>query len=306
MLFMLNGCTKEVTIDIPGYEEQLVIDGRIETGQPPFILLSKSKEVYAPTDLNAFLNGYVTGAVVTVSDGTTTVVLDELCSNNLPPGSEEMAASMFGLTVAELANFNICAYTSFNTAIWGQVGKTYTLTVTFEGQTYTAETTIVQPTPLTDLYWKAEPETPNHGYSWITLSDPANQFDGYYFEVKRINTNPDGTTVDAGYTAPFNPVFNDEFFDGLTFDFAYENPKATGSSVPEEYRFLYPIGDTVVIKVSKLDRFVFEYFEKKYTQLATAGNPFATPTNIPTNITGGALGVWAGYSPIFDTLACYP
>ena len=305
-LSLLNGCTKEVTIDIPGYEEQLVIDGQIETGQPPFVLLAKSKEVYAPTDLSAFLNGFISGAIVTVSDGTTTVQLDELCSDNLPAGSEEIAAAMFGITVAELANYHICAYTSFNTAIWGQVGKTYTLTVTYEGKTYTAETSIVQPTSFENLYWKAEPGTPNHGYSWVTLSDPPNQYDAYRWEMKRINTNPDGSTVDAGYTKPFSPVFDDEFLDGLTFDFFYENPKATGPNYPDEYRWMYPIGDTVVIKLSKMDRYVYDFFEKKYTQLSTAGNPFATPTNIPNNIKGGALGIWAGYSPSFDTLVCQP
>jgi len=302
---LLNSCTKEVIIDIPGYEEQLVIDGQIETNQPPFVLISKSKEVYAPTDIDAFLNGYITGATVTVSDGTTTVQLDELCSNNLPPGAEETAAAMFGISVAELANYNICAYTTFNTAIWGQVGKTYTLTVTYEGQTYTAETTIVQPSALDDLYWKPEPDTPNHGFSWATLSDPANQYDAYFWQMKRINTNTDGSTVDGSFTPTFTPVFDDEFFDGLTFDFGYENPKAFGPNIPEEQRFLYAEGDTVVIKFSKLDRNVYEFLEKKYTQLATAGNPFATPTNIPNNISGGALGVWAGYSPVFDTLACY-
>ena len=302
---MLNGCTKEVVIDIPGYEEQLVIDGQIETDQPPFVLISKSKEVYAPTDLSAFLNGFVTGAIVTVSDGTTTVQLDELCSDNLPPGTEEIAAAMFGISVADLANYNICAYTSFNTAIWGQVGKTYTLTVTYEGKTYTAETSIVQPTPLDDLYWKPEPDTPNHGFSWATLSDPPNQYDAYFWQANLIYTNQAGISTDAGFTPTFNPVVDDEFFDGLTFDFGYENPRAFGSNVPEDYRFLYAEGDTVVIKFSKLDRNVYNFLEKKYTQLATAGNPFATPTNIPNNITGGALGVWAGYSPVFDTLVCY-
>ena len=67
---LLAGCTKEVQIDIPGYQEQLVIDGRIETGQPPIVLISRSKEVYASTDLDAFLSGYVSGAIVTVSNGT--------------------------------------------------------------------------------------------------------------------------------------------------------------------------------------------------------------------------------------------
>ena len=41
-------------------------------------------------------------------------------------------------------------------------------------------------------------------------------------------------------------------------------------------------------------------------QLQTAGNPFATPTNIINNISGDALGIWAGFSPSFDTLICLP
>jgi hypothetical protein len=55
-----------------------------------------------------------------------------------------------------------------------------------------------------------------------------------------------------------------------------------------------------------MDRAVFEFLEKKYVQISSAGNPFATPANIPTNITGGALGVWAGFSPWYDTLICQP
>ena len=303
---LLGSCTKEVTIDIPGFSEQLVIDGNIETGTPPFVLLSRSKEVYAPTDLNAFLNGFISGATVTVSDGTTTVVLDELCSDNLPPGTEEIAAGIFGIPVDQLANFHLCGYTTFNTAIWGEVGKTYTLTVEFEGKTYTSETTILPPTPPDSIYWQAEPSTPNFGYSWCQLTDPGSQYDAYKWEVKRINTNENGDPIDNGFTPVFNPVFDDEFFDGLTFKFFYENPFAEGPDIPEDEQWLYEVGDTVVIKLSKMDRNVYDYMEKKYTQLATGGNPFATPTNIPSNIVGGALGVWAGYSPSFDTLICQP
>ena len=40
--------------------------------------------------------------------------------------------------------------------------------------------------------------------------------------------------------------------------------------------------------------------------LYNRGNPFAAPINIPSNITGGALGLWAGYSPTLDTLICQP
>lgn len=306
ILIGISSCTKEVTIDIPGYEEMLVIDGRIETNQPPFVLLSTSKEVYAPTDLNSFLNGFISGATVTVSDGTTTVVLDEICSDNLPPGSEPTVAALLGVPESELANYHICGYTTFNSAIWGQVGKTYDLTVEYDGQTFTASTTIVQPTYLNSVFWKPDEGYTDRGYSWANLTDQAGQFDAYKWEVKRIATDTAGNPVDNNFTPTFSPVIDDEFFDGLTFDFYYENPFAQGPEVPDDELFYFMYGDTVVIKFSKMDKNVYEYMEKKYTQLATAGNPFATPTNIPSNIEGGALGVWAGYSPTFDTLICVP
>jgi len=72
----LVSCTKEVNIDIPGYKEQLVIDGSIETGSVPIVLLSNTNDIYAPTNLDAYLNGFITGAIVTVNDGTNTYQLE--------------------------------------------------------------------------------------------------------------------------------------------------------------------------------------------------------------------------------------
>lgn len=306
---LLTGCTKEVRIDIPGYKEELVIDGRIETGQPPIVILSKTKDIYAPTDLDAFLNGFVSGATVTVSDGTMTVQLDEICSDDLPPGTEEQAAELFGIPVDQLDDYHICAYTTFNPAIWGQVGKTYDLTVEYEGKTYTSTTQILQPTALDSVFWRQEPDAPDgFGYSWATLTDPVYQFDAYMWKVKRLNHGIDGQPIDNGFTATYAPVFDDQFINGKTFDFAYENPMSNdpeANVAPDEQGY-YAIGDTVVIKFSKVDATVYEFLEKKYVQLQTSGNPFASPTSIPTNISGGALGVWAGYSPHFDTLICVP
>ena len=305
-MLIFTSCTKEVEIDIPGYAEELVIDGVIETNAPPFVMISKTKDIYAPTDIDAFLNGFVSGATVTVSDGTNTVVLDEWCSDNLPPGAGPIAAQMFGISESELANYHICAYLTLDPSMSGQVGKTYLLTVDLDGNTYEASTAIVQPTYFDSVWWKPEPSTPNHGFSWVYLTDPPTKGDAYKWEVKRINIGMDGEPIDQNFKVPFSPVFNDQFFNGLAFEFAYENPFAFETETPEEYLGLYPLGDTVVIKFSKMDAQVYEYLEKKYLQIQTAGNPFSTPTNIPNNISGGALGVWAGFSPSYDTLICQP
>mgnify|MGYP000932186066 CR=1 FL=1 len=306
LALLLAACTKEVKIAIPGYEEKVVIDGRIETGMPPIVLISKTQDIYSPTTMEAFLNSFQSGAVVTVSDGTNTVVLDEICSDNLPPGTEPMAAALFGIPESELANYHLCAYSTFNTAIWGQVGKTYSLKVELNGETFTSSTQIVNPTPLDSVYWKQDPgANDGYGYSWATLTDPPG-FDAYMWEVKRINM-VNGAPKDPAFKATFSPVIDDEFFAGQTFDFYYENPFTwNDETVADANKGYYKVGDSVVIKFSKIDQNSYEFLEKKYMQLGTAGNPFASPTAIPTNIQGGAIGLWAGYSPTFDTLYCTP
>jgi hypothetical protein len=305
LILVLTSCAKDVEIKLPEFEQKLVIDGRIETGQPPIVLISKSQNIYASTSLDAFLNSFESGATITVSDGTTSVVLDEVCTDNLPPGTEAIAAELFGVPEDELANYHLCAYTSFNTAIWGEVGKTYSLKVEFEGKIYTSVTKIEQPTALDSVYWKQDPDPdPGYGFSWARLSDPPNQFDAYMWEVKRINII-NGAPRDANFSKTYSPVFDDEFINGQTFDFGYENPMSYyDESVPGRNKGYYYQGDSVVIKFSKMSADVYEFYEKKYTQLQTNGNPFASPIVIPTNITGGALGVWAGFSPSFDTLYC--
>jgi hypothetical protein len=303
----LISCTKEVNIEIPGYVEQFVIDGSIETGQPPFIILSKTKNIYDPTDLNSFLSSFVSGAKITVDDGTTSVQLDEICTSDFPAGSEDFVAQLFGISPEDVGNFNICIYTTFNFAIWGKVGKTYNLTVEFEGKTYTSSTTLLTPTKLDKVFWKESVSYPNYGYSWATLSDNPLEYDAYKWEVRRINKNSDGTEKDPVFTKTFSPVFDDKFFNGMSFDFWYENPMSfRDSTIDKSVRGFYKYGDTVIIKFSKMDKQVYNFLEKKYAQMSSNGSPFAAPANIPTNIIGGALGLWAGYSPSFDTLICVP
>ena len=75
-------------------------------------------------------------------------------------------------------------------------------------------------------------------------------------------------------------------------------------NIPDQYKGYYHLGDTIVMKLSKLGKSEFQFFEKKYNQIYSSGNPFATPVNVPSNISGGALGIWAGFSPSYDTLIC--
>ena len=301
---MLSACQKEVEIDIPGYEERVVFDGRIETGLPPFLLISKTNDIYSPTDLNAILQSFQSGAFVQMIVDGDTVVLDEICSDNLPAGTEEPFAAFFGVDVEDLPFIDICLYSTLNPSYFGQIGKSYQLNILFEGANYSATTSIVNPVQLDSVYWKEDPNTPNNGFCWARLSDPPGVFNGYFWESRRIHLNASGEPTDAQFVPTFSPVTDDTFFDGLSFEFGYENPHNFNQETPSEERGFYQLGDTAVIKFSSLDQLAYGFLEKKYIQLQSGGSPFASPINIPFQFNNGGLGSWIGYSTSFDTLIC--
>ena len=297
LIMGLNSCSKEVKIDIPGFDEQIVIDGSIETGTPAIIFLSNSKDIYAPTDINSYLSGFISGATVTVSNGTITDTLTEICTDNLPAGFESIAAAFFGLPIEQLVNLHLCAYVS--TEIVGEVGKTYSLKVLYNNKTYTSSTKIENPTALDNLFWREQANLPGYGFSWAKITDSPIMGDAYRWEVKNLG--------DLFYSKPFQPFTDDRFYNGKTFEFSVENPMSfKDQTIENQYKGYYKLGDTIVVKFSKLGKKEYQFFEKKYNQIYSGGNPFATPTNIPTNIEGGALGIWAGFSPWYDTLICVP
>ena len=293
----LNSCSKEVKIDIPGFDEQIVIDGSIETGRPAIIFLSKTRDIYAPTDINSYLSGFISGATVIVSNGTITDTLIEICTNNLPPELDSIAAEYFGVPIEQLVDLNLCGYVS--TGIIGEVGKTYTLKVIHSNKTYTSSTKIENPKVLDNLFWKEQANLPGYGFSWAKITDSPIMGDAYRWEVKNLS--------DVSFSKPFQPFTDDRFYNGKTFEFSVENPMSfKDQTIENQYKGYYKLGDTIVVKFSKLGKKEYQFFEKKYNQIYSGGNPFATPTNIPTNIEGGALGIWAGFSPWYDTLICVP
>lgn len=299
---LLLSCQKEVDIDLPDYEEKLVIEGRIEAGQPPFILLSRSQDYFDETNQETFANSFVTDATVTVSDGQNEVEIDQVCSNNLPPQLQNMLAEMIGIDPSVLDNVDVCAFVGLNNpVIWGEIGEDYDLTVEYQGETYTATTSIVEPTPPDSVYFELQGDSDQYGYVFAAINDPGGELNAYRWQARRIN-QINGEDQDPNFLTPFASTFDDEFFDGLTFEFGYPRPPDSEETPEDEGFGYYKIGDTVVIKLNSVGYDAAKVIMKVEAQALTAGNPFASPSDVPTNIEGGALGFWAGYSASIDTL----
>jgi hypothetical protein len=301
LIIALFSCTKEVKIDIPGYQNQLVVDGIIETGGHPIVILSQSANIYEESDLAAYISRFVYDANLSVIHGNDTFPLILYTIPELPIDSQKKVAEMLRLDWNEVLLLPIKVYSSND--LIAEANQSYTLNISHQGKSYQGTTYLPPPTPLDSLYWKSEPGTSDYGYSWAKLSDPAQQFDGYKWEVKRTNLF-NGEPIDDIYKRGFGGFFSDEFFNGKTIEFSYENPlKRKDTTHLKEFKRYYRRGDSVVVKFSKMDQNVYSFYDKKYAQLNSASSPFSTPVNVPTNIPG-LLGVWAGFSPCYDTLYC--
>lgn len=307
MLFVsVTSCTKDVHVDIPGFEEKVVIEGSIETDGSPFVLISKNKNVYAPSSQADILGSYLPGAKVWVSDGTTTVQLTEICTNNLPEGMDTTIANMLGFPVEVISQVGICAYVCTDPNFKGEVGKTYSLKVVFEGKTYEASSTIHPPILLSDAYWKEETkeELKDYGYIYYTVDDPATERNAYSIEVKRTNLGIDGKPIDGHYFKPYGNYFDDEFFNGKPLEMSISNPMTYNDTIIDStFQGYYHRGDTVSLKFSTYDYSIYRFLYAVSFQQTVGGGPFSTPINPVGNIPG-AFGAWIAYSPSYRQMVC--
>jgi hypothetical protein len=301
----MQSCVKDISLDLPPYEPKIVVEGRIEPGVPPFVLLSNSLNLYASTSISDLENNFITDAQVFVNNGVDTIQLDLFCTSTLPPQLIPIVAELLGYTEQELQNINICAYSTLDPNWLGTIGTTYNLEIHHQGEVFNSTTQIKIPTPLDSVYWSERPNLPGWGFMSATLTDPAGPGDAYRWESKRLNHYSDGTEKDPNFLAPFNSAFDDQFFDGIQFSFYYDNPGSyDDSTISSANQGYYALGDTVVVKWSTIDYSVYEFLRYEDTQIANGGSPFASPVNIPSNVSNNALGLWAGFSPSFDTIIC--
>ena len=305
LICSLSACQKEITIPIPKQAISIVIDGKIETGLPPIVFLSYTKDIFSPTNLDSIFGGFIDDAVIIVSNGLISDTLDRVCTDEIPDTLKQYASFLFGVPKSIIEQYHFCFFSTLNPSLFGQIGNRYTIKVMHKNKTYNAITTIEKPVPLDSIYWKPEKKTPDHGYIYANLSEPYAENNFYLWEVLQIKAGNDGMNKDQKFYKPSNPVFNDQFINGLLFTISYENPRSRfDKKIPEEFRGLYKKGDTIMVKFSTLNKDSYRFLEQKYVQLQSGGSPFSTPVNLPSTISNGALGSWIGYSPSYKVVIC--
>jgi len=306
---VLLGCTKDITVDLPKTDPYLVVEGTIQAGQPPLIMLTRTQSYFDPADLNSFSNLFVHGATINVSDGVNTAALQEFCSSAFTAGQLAAIASVIGVDPVVLANANVCIYTDSSGTIIGQTGRSYTLHIAAENKTLSSVTSIPNTVHLDSTWFKLAQQNPNDdtlGYVWAKLHDPDTLGNGYRFLTRRINHYSDGSIKDNTFTGAIGSAFYDKFINGLTFDFFAVRGHSPYSSKPDDdnaERGYFKRGDTVVVKFVSIGYKEYDFYNSFEANVSSQGDLFSTPANVRSNINGG-LGIWAGWGVALDTVVC--
>jgi hypothetical protein len=268
-LFSSSGCRKDITPKLPEYHQKVVIEGAIETGEAAVVFLSYSVPYFGEFDYEHPEKALVKGAQVVISDGVVSETLKEIDPVN--------------------------GYWYVGSKIIGQVGRTYSVKVTVDGNTYETSTTILTPAPLDTLFYRREHDS--LGFVWQTFSEPPGTGDCYRWFSKRLGR-------DIFYAAPFNSVFDDKFIDGKTFDFGYDRGRQRIENGDDPERGYYKEGDTIVVKFCKIGRREFDFWTTYYQNKLSNSNPFSAPSNIKSMFDDyeHCFGSFVGYSSSLDTL----
>jgi hypothetical protein len=275
MSMMFGSCEKDITVKLSDPAIRLVVEGYITPGKPAYVFISTTAAVFDPVDTASLLSAVVKDALVTITDGQNT---DTLLAPD--PG---------------------IGYLYVSPDMTGEIGKTYLLRIsTPAGFTAQSVTTIPVPVSLDSIWYEPQSADDTLGYVWATITDPPAAGNSYRWAAKRLGKDND-------FIAPVGSVFDDKFFNGLTFEFAYNRGKVPNSTAEDdnnEEEGFFKKGDSIVVRFSSITPESFDFWRAAENQSSSNGSPFSSPAPLNSNISG-AIGIWEGFSYTLDTTVAY-
>lgn len=274
ILTLLTGCEKAVDFELDETPNKLVVEATIENGEAPLVILSKSLNYFSRITPGLLAGSFVHDATIEISNGTKTHRLKEYAT---PLGS----------------GFNLYYYSidssELSTAFVGELSTRYSLRIVSEGEEYTASTTIPAITKRIDsLWWKPMPKDSVDGKVVVMVrATDKPGFGDYVRYWTRKNNEP--------LLPGFQSVFDDLIIDGTTYELEVE-PGIDRNEGWEEDERAFRRGDTVLFKLSNIDRATYDFWRTLEYNYSSVGNPFSTPIKVLGNISNGALGYFGGYA----------
>lgn len=273
-------CEKNIDLNINNAQPVAVVDARIETGQAPFVVLTKSLSYYSTLGPQVIAGSFLRNADVYISNGILTHKLREY-GMSLSPG---FFAYYYSIDTANLT-----------TAFTGQLNTSYSLRILAEGKEYNAVTKIPNQNAALDSVWVLPaPQNPDplKRILMLRITDPPGRGNYVRYFTQRNS---------EGFLPGENSVFDDQIIDGTTFDVQLAPGINRNDPVKVDSNF-FKKGDTITVKFADIDKATFTFWNTWEFAYQSIGNPFAQPNKVIGNISNGALGAFCGYAPRFKTI----
>ena len=227
-IIFFYSCQKEIQLDIPAMPPEIVVDGWIENGDYPYVILTRTSQYFSQIDSTTLRTLVLTRAKVTVTDSTNTEILTLVRNDDyFPP------------------------YLYRGTSLKGIIGKKYYLTVEYAGMVVTAETTIPKPVMLDSLWFELNQGSDSLGTIKGFFTDNGNE-KNYYKSFTRI----------IGKNTRFVPTlvsnFDDKYFNGEQLEFTLN--RGLDTYLRPNNQIYFELGDSILLKVSTLDRDAFSFW----------------------------------------------
>lgn len=247
---------------MPPQKQQVVVEGWIEDGEFPVVMLTRSMPISTEEtkieDLSIYLLRW---AKVSISDGENEVILTGKFDNRYYP-----------------------PYIYTTGHMRGEAGKTYTLHVEDVGVDATATTTI--PKPIAIDKWKVEKSPENDTLYTVKACFRDNPNEKNYYQMFSMTGHENRQFLASNYGSIDDAVLNEYV----------EIPIYRGNQLGiKEYLPYFGINEFVHVKVACIDKQSFDFWNSYTKMLNLSGNMFlSTDHNIISNIHGG-MGYWCGY-----------
>lgn len=244
-------------------ESKIVVDGWIEEGDVPHVLLSSSIPINDVIDSTNVLNHVIRSAKVSVSDGQNTEVLRvKNDTNRVPP------------------------FIYYGTELKGESGKTYTLKIEYLNRIVEASSTIPKTVELISAEYKKNNIADSTGYVFIKFDDPINE-KNYYQIATKVSLK--------------EPVFVPSFYGNLDDKnfvaqlISIQVNRGVLLFPKTKFKPYFTDGDLIFVKLRTMNKDALDFWNSWQNEIVNSSNPiYPSNTSLKSNIKGG-VGIWAGY-----------
>ncbi|MDQ2719872.1 MAG: DUF4249 domain-containing protein [Bacteroidota bacterium] len=283
-LTIIISCEKTITVKQQPYQSKLSIQGLITPNQSPRIFINKTVPYFDPKVNARELT--VDNANVTLNDGTST----------------------FTLSFDSGYNYHYCHYDYFYSGLQNiRANTTYTLTIIFNGTTYSAQAITNQSmVAITSLSYvqKFKDLYGEHEGIIVGYNDKPGEENYYRYEMGRM-IDSSVKSVDA---VKSSCTFGEKYYVKEIGRTVYADKNVDGKSLTFTFEpnYSHKKSDSTHIKMESVDKNIFNFYDNFDRQKLAQYNPFVEPVFINPGQFTNAIGVFGAYAISDSVLFVYP